>query len=289
MLGFLKWAGIIVGILLTILIVVGAVFFVTGKAKVTEARAVTPPIKMVESDSVTVARGEHLAQILSCKVCHGEQFEGTVFLDIPPFRAVASNLTSGAGGVGSTYTDADWDRALRYGVKPNGQAMIVMPSNLFHPMSDEDAAAVIAYMKSLPPVDNELPVTEFRAPLYLMAGAPGPNVFPNVLDEDDERAPVPPRAADAAYGQYLAKMACVECHGEDLRGGTYPEPDAPDGPDLAAAGQWPLEAFAKAMREGQTPYGTELQTKYMPWEQSYQYLDDIEVEALHAYLATLES
>ena len=287
--GFFKWVGIIAGILIALLAVIGGVFFITGKAKVTEARAVTPPLTMVEIDSASVARGAHLAQILSCKVCHGEDFEGTEFLDIPPFRAVATNLTAGAGGIANDYTDADWDRALRYGVKPNGQAMIVMPSNLFHNLSDADAAAMIAYMKSLPAKDNDLGETEFRAPLYLMAGAPGPNVFPNVIDEDEPRIAVPEIGPTAEYGAYLTRLACVECHGQDLRGGTYPEPDAPDGPDLAAAGQWQLAEFAKAMREGQTPYGTQLQDKYMPWEQSYQYLDDVEIEALHKHLATLGS
>ena len=72
-----------------------------------------------------------------------------------------------------------------------------------------------------------------------------------------------------------------------LRGGKYPEPNAPDGPDLMAAGQWTLEAFTKAMREGQTPQGVELQTKYMPWSQSYRHLTDVEMEALYLHLGTL--
>lgn len=287
MAGFFKWVGIVVGILVALLVVIGGVFYVTGKAKVMELQEVTPPLRMVESDSASIARGKHLSDILSCAVCHGEQFEGAVFLDIPPFKVVASNLTSGEGGVATNYTDEDWDRALRYGVKPSGRAMLVMPSNLYHPLSDVDAAAIISYVKSVPAVDNVVPETEPRVPLFLMAGAPGPDIFPNVFDEDDPREPAPPIAASAEYGAYLTKLACVECHGQALRGGKHPEPGAPDGPDLAVSGQWSLESFAKAMREGKTPTGTELQTKFMPWSQSYRYLDDVELEALHLYLGTL--
>ncbi len=289
MLGFLKWVGIVVGLIVALVLVIGSVFYVTGKAKVTEARGVAPPLTLVKSDSASIARGEHFVNILSCKECHGDRLEGLEFLDIPPFRLIASNLTTGEGGIGGKYTDADWDRALRYGVKPNGQAMLVMPSNLFHPMSDEDAADVIAYLKNLPPVDNPLPETEARMPLFLMAGAPGPDIFPNVMDEDDPRETVPLVAATAEYGEYLTKLMCIECHGSGLRGGKHPEPGAPDGPDLLPAGQWSLEAFTKAMREGQTPYETELQTQYMPWSQSYQHLNDVEIEALYLHLGTLGS
>ncbi len=284
---FLKRLGIAVGAILGLFLVLGGVFYVMGKAKVLEVQKVSPPLTLVGSDSVSLARGEHLSEILSCRVCHGESYEGKIFLDIPPFRAVASNLTSGEGGVGSDYTDADWDRALRYGVKPNGQSMLVMPSNLFHPLSDEDAADVIAYIKNLPAVNNILPETEFRMPLFLMAGMPGQDLFYNVFDETDARKPVPTAAASAEYGAYLATLSCVQCHGKDLRGGAHPEPGAPDGTDLAAAGQWQLDAFAIAMREGKTPYGTVLQTEYMPWSQSYQYLNDLEIEALYLYLGTL--
>ena len=284
----LKTAGSIVGTLFVLVIMAGTIFYLGGQSDTRERREVTPAITSVEVDSGVVARGAHLSKILSCNLCHGEQLQGKVFTDAPPFLAVATNLTSGTGGVGRTYTDADWDRAIRHGVKPNGQQMVVMPSALFHALSDEDARAIIAYIKSLPPVDNELPATELRPPLFLMAGLPGGEAFPNLPPDD---APAPPgntvENPSREYGAYLARVSCVACHGLDLRGGEYPEPGAPGGPDLAAAGQWSLEDFKRAMREGTTPYGVEMRTKYMPWSDSFRHMTDLELEALHRHLATL--
>lgn len=61
------------------------------------------------------------------------------------------------GGVGATYTDADWERAVRHGVRPNGQVLLIMPSHHFNHMSDEDLGAVLAFLKTFPPVDEAVP------------------------------------------------------------------------------------------------------------------------------------
>jgi hypothetical protein len=78
---------------------------------------------------------------------------GLVTLAIP-------NLTTGAGGVGDTNTDEDWVRAIRHGVGHDGRGLALMPSAVFYYLSDEDLGALIAYLKSLPPVDNEMPGTD---------------------------------------------------------------------------------------------------------------------------------
>ena len=84
--------------------------------------------------------------------------EGNIYLDDPAIgKVVASNLTSGKGGVGSAYTDQDWARAIRHGIRPDGTPLLFMPSTEFYFLSDEDLGAVIAYIKSAPPVDHELP------------------------------------------------------------------------------------------------------------------------------------
>ena len=180
MLRILKKLGMVLGGLVGLLVLLGGIFYIIGRGEVMETHNISPPISRVVSDSSAIARGAHLSKILSCGVCHGEQLAGQVFLDIPPFRAVASNLTSGKGGIAGNYTDADWDRSIRYGVKPDGKAMYVMPANLFHSLSDADANALIAYLKTIPPVDNELPASEARLPLFLIAGAPGQDAYPNV-------------------------------------------------------------------------------------------------------------
>jgi hypothetical protein len=73
------------------------------------------------------------------------------------------NLTAGAGGVGATNSNEDWVRAIRHGVGHDGRGLLLMPVRLFYYLSDEDLGALIAYLKSLPPVDNELPMTNLGA------------------------------------------------------------------------------------------------------------------------------
>ena len=59
----------------------------------------------------------------------------------------APNLTP--GGVGGTYTDTDWIRALRHGVAPDGTPLVFMPSWEYYYLSKEDLGALIAYLKQL--------------------------------------------------------------------------------------------------------------------------------------------
>ena len=69
----------------------------------------------------------------------------------------APNLTSGRGGLGASFTDADWVRAIRHGVHRDGTTLLVMPSEAFVYMNEPDTAALIAYLERLPPVDREMP------------------------------------------------------------------------------------------------------------------------------------
>src|SRR5690606_14017836 len=83
----------------------------------------------VASDSATIARGAHVATIRGCMDCHGEGFSGNVFLDDPMLgRFAGANLTTGVGGVGHLRSDADLERAIRHGVRPDGTALLLMPS-----------------------------------------------------------------------------------------------------------------------------------------------------------------
>jgi len=102
-----------------------------------------------------VVRGEHVANIHGCTHCLGEGLSGKVFLDIPPGRFVASNLTSGQGGVGNAYAGSDWDRAVRFGLRHDRRKLLpMMPSRIYAKLADSDAVALSAYLDQLPPVDT---------------------------------------------------------------------------------------------------------------------------------------
>jgi cytochrome c553 len=207
-----------------------------------------------------------------------------VFLNIPPGLFIAPNLTGGLGGIGKTYGDGDWDRAIRYGVRPDHSSLLpVMPYQRFNHLSDSDAAALIAYLKALPPIDNQLPPTTMRLPGYIIVSLADMEEFRGRLSKPPSVSPPP---GTAAYGAYLASTICAECHGDRLQGGKHPAPDAPPGPGLAPAADWSQPEFAAAVRAGMAPGGRKL-SNWMPSEQ-LQYLTDEEIQALYAYLQTLK-
>lgn len=90
----------------------------------------TPSIT-ASTDAVLIERGRHLATTVSvCVDCHGENLGGQVFIDDPALgRIVALNLTKGKNGLGSELSDSDIARVLRYGVKPDGTSVKVMPAD----------------------------------------------------------------------------------------------------------------------------------------------------------------
>ena len=281
---FIKWAGLGVGVIVVLILLAGGVMYFIGSANVDRSYEVEAAQLDIPSDSASLAHGEHVLNINGCRDCHGQNLGGEVMIDAPPFRVVAANLTSGAGGLGGRYSAEDFDRAIRNGVRPNGRPVLIMPSAAFHNMSDEDAAAMIAYIQNLPPVDNELPPTEVRVPGRIMSAALMDPAFE--VRTTRARAGAPEAGPTREYGEYLASITCAYCHGEDLRGAQPPIPDSPPAPDLAAAGQWPLDQFKATLRTGVRPSGEKIDEKHMPISFTKN-MKESDLEALHAYLSTL--
>jgi mono/diheme cytochrome c family protein len=196
-------------------------------------------------------------------------------------------LTRGRGGIGTTYRDADWIRSIRYGVRPDGHGIPFMPSDYFNKLSDAELGAVIAYVKSLPPVDNERTRVEINLPARILIdlGAFGDLVRAAKIDFRSPR-PSPP----SSEGEYLVDVGgCTFCHGAGLAGGQGPEPGAPTGTDLTAAGptaHWSFAEFRQTIRNGVDPRGRAINPKYMPWL-AYRKMTDAELQAIWLYLRSL--
>jgi mono/diheme cytochrome c family protein len=241
------------------------------------------------TDQVSIARGKHLVEAVAvCTICHGTNLGGKLaFQDAFLGRGYTSNLTRGRGGVGRTYTNADWVRSIRYGVRPDGHGIPFMPSDYFNKISDADLGATIGYLKSLPPVGNERTRVEINLPARLLIdlGVFGDLVRAAKIDFQAPR-PQPPNNP----GEYLVDVGgCTFCHGQGLTGGQGPEPGAPAGTDLTASGplsRWSLADFRNTMRNGVDPQGHTINPKYMPWL-AYRNMTDDEMQAIWMYLRSL--
>ena len=244
----------------------------------------------VPTDITSIQRGQHLASaVAACVDCHGPNLAGKIFVDDPALaRIVSPNLTRGQGGIGSTFADADFVRAIRHGVDPNGRVLLLMPSDNYNTFSDADLGAIIGYVRSLPAIETALPSNEIRALGRILVAIGQLSLQPaSNLDQFTPR-PTPPRSGvTPEYGKYLADAAgCASCHGPGYSGGKIPQtpPNAVPAANITMAGlgAWSDADFIKAMRTGMRPDGRVLNTS-MPWPYYAQMTDD-ELRAIWRFL-----
>ncbi len=279
--GFLRVIALVVVGLLLVLVVAAVAVYAISESKLNRTLSVPTESVAVPTDTTSVQRGQHLAaSVATCIDCHGPTLGGKIFADDPALgRVIAPNLTRGRGGVGATSADADFVRALRHGVDPSGKPLLVMPSDDYTHFSDADLGAIIAYVRSLPPVDNPLPSNELRVlGRILFATGQLPLQPADNIDHDAPRPPAPQPAVTPEYGQYLADNAgCPSCHGPGLSGGKIPQapPDTVPAANITSAGlgAWSEADFLKALRTGMRPDGRVLNT-FMPWPYYAQMTDD---------------
>jgi mono/diheme cytochrome c family protein len=190
------------------------------------ARAQAPDLALLE-------RGRYLVEVVgACGNCHtpmgasgplpGRSLAGGMVFDEPPFRAVASNITPDPGtGIGR-WTDAELGRAIREGIRPDGSLIgPPMPFAWYRGLADRDVAAMVAFLRTVPPVRNAVERSTYRIPLPPAYGPP-------------VGAVAAPADTPVSRGAYLAGPVahCMECH----------TPMLPDGRhDLARLGAGGME------------------------------------------------
>jgi mono/diheme cytochrome c family protein len=282
------------GLLAGLVVLLHAVVYGLSASRLDRTYDIADEQLVIGNDQAIVERGRYLTTaVVGCRDCHGGDLGGAAFMVDPAIGAVyGSNLTGGAGGIGALYSDADWVRAIRHGVGPDGEALLAIPAGEYMNLGEADLAAIIAYLQSLPPVDRTMPGSQMgpvgRA--LLLAG-----VFPPPAAEGlDHQRPFPaevPPGPTAAYGQYLVSLGCAGCHREDMSGGDIPgvPPDWPAAPSLAAGSTisgWSEAEFMRAMRTGNMPDNQTMDPTFMPWP-VFANMTDADLQAIWAYLTSL--
>ena len=288
----LKWIGIVIVGLIGLLIVALVLVFVVSNSRMNKTYDVQAESVTLTTDAQTIESGRHYAVTRGCVDCHGEDFGGGVVLDDPAIGVIyAPNLTSGQGGLAG-YSDDDWVRAIRHGINQESKPLLVMPSQEYYFMSDEDLGAMIAFLKQAPKVDNQTPENSLAVMgrVLFVAGMFG-DLPAEVIDHAAARPSVPVTGVTKEYGAYLA-VTCIGCHGEDYAGGSVPgsPPDAPPAANLTPGGvmaNWSEADFLTAMHEGVRPDGSQID-RSMPWWSLGQMTDE-ELKALWMFLQSVPS
>ncbi len=306
---------ILIGLLVIVVVAVGGMYTWLHSAypKVSDA-----PDISVEITPARLARGEYLAwHVAGCIDCHSTR-------DFTRFAGPIVPGTLGKGGEkfgeemglpGNFYapnitpynlkdwTDGEIYRAIVSGVTRDGRSLFpIMPYPNFGKMDQEDIYAIIAYVRSLEPVEGTAPESEASFPM---------NLIMRTIPADPAHESRPPMTDKVAYGRYMITFAgCTDCHtqmekGEPLPGmdyaGGFPFP-LPSGmlhsanitPDVETGiGSWTEEMFVQRFRAytdsmfieprlGPSDFNT-----IMPWRLLAN-MQEEDLRAIYAYLRTVK-
>lgn len=234
--------------------------------------------RLARPTPLQLADAPRQGRILGCVSCHGEGLTGRKMFDAPGVATVwAPNLTE----VAARASDQQLARAIRQGVGTDGHGLYIMPSQLFARLSDQEVAALIVWMRSLPRRGPATPDTSL-GPLGRFGIATGRfQSAPERMEEFRIREPYDVGAEHAA-GRRLAATACADCHGPDLSGG-HPGPET-IAPGLTIAAAYDLDQFRTLLRTGRPPSGRDLGLMATVARQDFSNYTDGEIAQLHAYL-----
>ncbi len=275
-----------------------------------------PPDISIEITEERVERGKYLANhVMLCMDCHavrdfslfsgppfpetvgagGEVFDQEIGL---PGSFTSKNLTPAALG---DWTDGEIFRAITSGVSRDGSALFpIMPYQHYSQLDEEDIYAVIAYLRTLDPVENEIAPSKADFPVSILI---------NTMPVKPNMQPRPEKHDVINYGRYLiTAAACTDCHTLMVRGEYVGEPYAggnefpmPGGSIVRAAnltphetgiGNWTKDEFvarfkiyADSAYVHQHVQPGHFQT-YMPWTM-YAGMDEDDLGAIYEYLRTI--
>lgn len=229
-----------------------------------------PTVEEPLAGSAKPERGAHLAIVAGCADCHDPDFEGRRE-NLGPLRLWTANVRIGARRLSL----AEFERALRRGLAPDATSLWGMPSQDYMYMSEGDVADLYAYLKSLGIAGRgrPRPIWDLQSRYALLRG----RLVPAALAMRDALSSLDlgPRYDG---GRYIARIACSECHGTDLAGGT-------NAPDLTIVAAYSRPAFFDLLRRGWGASGRRLRSMSHLAKLRFRMFADYEIMALYDYLS----
>ena len=292
---WVKIAGGLGAGLLTLVLAAVTIFSGKGIMSVLSPGAPAASDLKVAGTPEQIARGDYLVN-LSCIGCHSAVGADGMPTEAHPLSGggniaaaegfgfmgdmITENLTPGGKLAG--YTDGELFRSIRHGVDKEGNLLAFMSLLPYAQLSDDDTQAIIAYLRSLPPVEQTAVTGDklsFVGAIMFGAGLFG------TPEKGAETVVAPAQGISAEYGKYVATFGdCRGCHGPDATGA----PASAVGPAIPnprlLVGTLSLEQFAEMMRSGVKPDGVAF-PETMPWQIASRLTDD-DLGALYAYLTT---
>ena len=283
-------------LLLAALGVIGAVTVLVGKEmgerKMQRTIKVAVAPLIVSASSARLEQGRYLYATRGCADCHGANGAGKELMRSGAMVVDSPNITSGANSATSAYVGADWVRTLRHGVKPSGRPVMIMPSEDYNRLTDNDVAAIIAYVLQLPPAPGKRAVVQLPVAVKVLYAFGHVKDAAEMIDHS-----LPPQlpveaAISVTHGAYVAN-SCIGCHGANMSGGKIPgaPPEWPAPANLTPGSGSVMaqyrepEAFMAMLRSGKRPDGSAI-SNVMPFG-SLKEMNEVDMRALHRYLQTL--
>ncbi|HET9327069.1 MAG TPA: cytochrome C [Candidatus Eisenbacteria bacterium] len=300
---------VLLGFLVLVVVVFAAAAFYVASRQNLRFDAPYPRLAYT-SDSATIARGHYIVRVAApCAACHSDPKQSDAYVRgedvplsggwkfaIPPGNFYVRNITPDPEtGIGS-FGDSTIARALRHGVGHDGRALL--PFMEMQGLSDEDLGAVVAYLKSQPPVRNPVPNHEYN----LLGKVVRATVLANPVGPRSTPPAISPRGATVENGRYLVESVtlCGGCHtqrdvntgaftGQPLAGATefkdemdpsrtWSPPNITSGGRLGNLNE---DQFVARFRAGRAIPGSP-----MPW-QAFQKLDEDDLRAIYRFLMTV--
>jgi mono/diheme cytochrome c family protein len=254
-------------------------------------------------DTKLVERGKYLTDVMGCGFCHmplgptgpdfSRLFAGGLEIKEPFGTWRSPNITQHKGSGIGQWTDEQIITAVREGVRPDGGKLApIMPYLFYNRLTDDDAKALVAFLRTVPGVDNVVAKSELKLPHI---PAPKPANAPDPVED-----PV-------KHGEYLVTlMHCTMCHtplkpdfspdmSKQFAGGFEMEvppifgtgklysSNITSDPDTGI-GKWTEEQIATAVKTMIRPDGTKIVGPMMLYQAGWAMMSDADFKAIAAYV-----